>query len=67
MHPRWLFPNRSQKIRTYNWPQNRVTDHRLGQNFALEFIVAGELEKVIGLLVQWDIRERLEALDTTGL
>ena len=28
--------DRSQRVRTYNWPQNRVTDHRLGENFSLE-------------------------------
>ena len=54
--------DRSEKIRTYNWPQNRVTDHRIGQNFSLEQIVAGEMEKLIAALIAHDKAERLEAL-----
>ncbi len=41
---------RSEKIRTYNYPNNRVTDHRLGKKFRLEDIVAGKLEKITRLL-----------------
>jgi peptide chain release factor 1 len=41
---------RSEKIRTYNYPNNRVTDHRLGKKFRLEDIVAGKLEKMTKLL-----------------
>lgn len=41
---------RSEKIRTYNFPQDRVTDHRLGKNWGnLEVIVDGNLDKVIEL------------------
>lgn len=40
--------NRSEKIRTYNYPQNRITDHRIGKSFGnLESIVDGNLEKVV--------------------
>lgn len=42
--------DRSEKIRTYNWPQNRVTDHRLegdNKNFNLDKVVEGELEAII--------------------
>ena len=35
--------DRSQRIRTYNFPQNRVTDHRMNQNFNLDQILAGRL------------------------
>ncbi len=39
--------DRSEKIRTYNYKDNRVTDHRLNQNFSLEQILEGDLEKLI--------------------
>lgn len=42
--------DRSEKIRTYNWPQNRVTDHRLegdNKNFNLDKVIEGELEGII--------------------
>lgn len=41
---------RSEKIRTYNYPSNRVTDHRLGKKFRLEDIMEGKLEKMTRLL-----------------
>lgn len=41
---------RSEKIRTYNYPQDRITDHRLGKNWGnLEVIVDGSLDKVVEL------------------
>jgi len=41
---------RNEKIRTYNFPQDRVTDHRLGKSWGkLELIVDGELDKVLEL------------------
>lgn len=41
---------RSEKIRTYNYPQDRITDHRLGKNWGnLEVIVDGTLDKVVEL------------------
>jgi len=39
--------DRSEKIRTYNYKDNRLTDHRLNQNFSLEQILEGDLDKVI--------------------
>lgn len=41
---------RAEKIRTYNFPQNRVTDHRIKKKFRLEDILEGKLEKLINLL-----------------
>lgn len=38
---------RAEKIRTYNFPQNRVTDHRLNKKFRLEDILEGKLGKII--------------------
>ena len=41
---------RAEKIRTYNFPQDRLTDHRIGKNFGrLEEIMDGNLDKVIEL------------------
>lgn len=60
--------NRNERIRTYNFPQNRCTDHRLGgegggeKNFNLDQIVAGELDGVIQALWELDKQQRLEEL-----
>ncbi|MDR3614551.1 MAG: peptide chain release factor 1 [Candidatus Obscuribacterales bacterium] len=39
--------DRSEKIRTYNFKDNRLTDHRINQNFALQSVLEGELDRVI--------------------
>ncbi|MCK6444878.1 MAG: peptide chain release factor 1 [Planctomycetes bacterium] len=54
--------DRSERVRTYNWPQNRVTDHRLGENFSLEQILAGKLGPIVDGLVEQDLAERLKQL-----
>jgi peptide chain release factor 1 len=54
--------SRSEKIRTYNYKDNRVTDHRLGQNYSLNPILEGELETVIQSCISQDQQERLEEL-----
>ena len=52
--------DRSQKIRTYSFPQNRVTDHRIGQTwYNLDRIIAGDLEPVATALIDHDRREQL--------
>lgn len=54
--------DRSDKIRTYNFPQNRVTDHRIGLTlYNLAEIVEGRLEKLIEPLRLADVNERVKA------
>ena len=51
---------RSEKIRTYNYPQNRVTDHRVGYNVnQLDRIMEGELDGVIEALIHFDQEQKL--------
>ncbi len=54
---------RSEKIRTYNFPQNRVTDHRIGLTlYRLEDILDGDLDEIIDALVAYDQAERLKQM-----
>ncbi len=55
--------DRSEKIRTYNWPQNRVTDHRLegdNKNFNLDKVIEGELDGLIEALTIADNAAKLQ-------
>ena len=55
--------DRSEKIRTYNWPQNRVTDHRLegdNKNFNLDKVIEGGLEELIDTLIIADNAAKLQ-------
>jgi len=53
---------RSEKIRTYNFPQNRLSDHRIGLTlYELDRIIEGELETIINALVSWHQARLLEA------
>ncbi len=55
--------DRSEKIRTYNYPQNRVTDHRINLTlYNLDKIMAGDMEELIAGLVENDKKMRLENL-----
>jgi peptide chain release factor 1 len=54
--------DRNSRIRTYNFPQNRLTDHRLNQNFSLEQIMEGRLEPVTQALLAQDREARIEEL-----
>ena len=52
--------DRSERIRTYNFPQNRVTDHRINLNlYKLDAIIAGNLGDVIQALRDFDKKQRL--------
>ncbi len=54
---------RSEKIRTYNFPQNRVTDHRINLTiYNLQAVLDGELDQIISKLIQHDIETQLENL-----
>lgn len=54
--------SRSEKIRTYNYKDNRVTDHRLGQNFTLTPLLEGDIDEVIQCCISQDQQERLAEL-----
>lgn len=60
--------DRSEKVRTYNYPQNRVTDHRLSgddKNFALDSVMEGQLDGILTALTRLE-REALLANMTDG-
>jgi peptide chain release factor 1 len=55
--------DRSQKIRTYNFPQNRVTDHRVNLSlYSLEKILAGDMAELIAAMKDYDRQQRLKNL-----
>jgi peptide chain release factor 1 len=58
--------DRSEKIRTFNWPQNRVTDHRLegdNKNYNLDKVIEGELAPLIEALIIADNAAKLQGDD----
>ncbi|MDN5896584.1 MAG: peptide chain release factor 1 [Nocardioides sp.] len=56
--------DRSERIRTYNYPENRISDHRTGfKAYNLDTVLNGELDAVIDSCVQTDLADRLEALE----
>ena len=53
--------DRSEKIRTYNYPQNRVTDHRIGFTLKqLDRVMEGDLEEIITALINADQEKKLK-------
>ncbi|MGF1460060.1 MAG: peptide chain release factor 1 [Leptolyngbyaceae cyanobacterium] len=57
--------SRSEKIRTYNYKDNRITDHRLNQNFSLNPALEGDIEDMIQSCITQDQQQQLEALATS--
>jgi peptide chain release factor 1 len=57
--------DRSERIRTYNFPQNRVTDHRLKNNFTLDRLIDGDLDALFDELKRYEIDERLKTMSAS--
>lgn len=56
--------DRSEKIRTYNYPQGRITDHRIGLSiYQMENFLNGDLDEVIDSLIAYDRAEKLKGKD----
>lgn len=57
--------DRSERIRTYNFPQNRVTDHRIGLTIQqLDSILSGNLDDIVDALILYDQAQQLEELNS---
>ncbi len=54
--------DRSERIRTYNFPQGRLTDHRIGHNLNVWTVIEGDLDELIELLINYDQKIKLEKL-----
>ncbi|EFR31285.1 peptide chain release factor 1 [Eremococcus coleocola] len=60
--------DRSERIRTYNFPQSRVTDHRIGLTLQqLDSVLSGNLDEIIDALVLYDQSQKLEELNGPAL
>jgi peptide chain release factor 1 len=54
---------RSEKIRTYNYPQNRISDHRINLNLnKLDYIMEGNLDEIIDNLIVNEQKEKIKQL-----
>ena len=59
--------DRSERVRTYNFPENRIADHRVGYKaHNLDQVLDGDLQPVIDALVEADLADRLAAIETTA-
>lgn len=60
--------DRSERIRTYNYPQNRVTDHRIGLTIQkLDQILEGKMDEIVNALIVEDQAEKLERMNDTNV
>ncbi len=60
--------DRSERIRTYNFPQNRVTDHRIGLTLQkLDIILNGKMDEIFDALIMSDQTQQLELLNNGGI
>ncbi|MGD9582024.1 MAG: peptide chain release factor 1 [Vampirovibrionia bacterium] len=57
--------DRSERIRTYNFPQNRCTDHRIGKNYNVNTVINGDLYDLTDDLIKADQKAKLEKLAET--
>ena len=56
--------DRSERIRTYNFPQGRVTDHRIGLTlYRIDAIMDGDLDEIIDALITADRAEKLKSAE----
>jgi peptide chain release factor 1 len=59
--------DRSEKIRTYNFPQNRISDHRIGLTlYQLEFVMDGKLDQILESLIAYYQTEKLKSQGQHG-
>jgi len=60
--------DRSEKVRTYNYPEARITDHRIDFKYYKlpQFVEAGDLDPVIDRLIAWDQGNRLSEPPPNG-
>ena len=59
--------DRSEKIRTYNFPQNRLTDHRVGLTlYRLDAVIEGDLRELVDAVVTWHQAALLESTQKEG-
>ena len=55
--------DRSERIRTYNYPENRISDHRTGyKSYNLDQVLDGDLQPVLDSAVEADLEARLAAV-----
>ncbi len=56
--------DRSERIRTYNFPQGRVTDHRIGLTLhKLDFVLNGDIDEIVNALIATDQSKRMQQVD----